>query len=107
MTGRARGGGQLRELLQQLGANDTPEIDVQGIGQALLSMAVEHDPVTQTLVEFLPEEIAQLAHVALVARQVCLRHLTGLAKANGKNDVLGAGTTSRLVSSPMDERFKR
>src|SRR5439155_14630063 len=69
-------------------------------------MAIEHDPVAKTLVEFLPEEIAQLAHVALVAWQVCLRHLTGLAQANGKDDVLCAGAASRFMSSPVDERFK-
>src|SRR5262245_61191035 len=70
-------------------------------------MAIDHNPVAKTLVEFLPEELPQLAHVTLVAWQVCLRQLTGLAKANGKNDVLCTGATARLVSSSMNERFKR
>src|SRR5687767_5628133 len=76
---------------------------MQGIGQPLLRVAVEHNTLTQALVQLLPKEIAQRPHFLLIARQVGLRRFTGLAKGDVEYDVLRTGASSKLMPGPVNQ----
>src|SRR5437870_5342197 len=80
---------------------------MEGVRQPLFGMTVEHDPVTKTLLDLLPEEIAELSYLALITWQVSLRDLAGLPQAHGEDDVFGTSTTARFMPSTVDQRFQR
>src|SRR5438067_1943998 len=107
MTGRTCGGGQGGHFLQQLSANDTSEVDMERVRQPSFGMTVEHDAVTKALLDLLPEEIAELSDLALIARQVGLRDLASLPQAHGEDDVFGTSTTPRFMPGTVDQRLQR
>src|SRR5690349_14196997 len=88
-------------------ADRTGDADVEGVGQPVLGVAVEGDPVQQRLDEAAVEAVAQPSQsLPRAIRELVVRDGGRGAESDGEGDVLGPRAQPALLAAAVRDRLQ-